>query len=110
VRAHLHDLRSEVDDTDAAQAMVDRFAADWRTAGLDRATEELLAFAERLTAEPASMGPDDIDRLRGVGWDERAIHDATQVCAYFNYINRIADALGVDHEDFIDEAGRSTDR
>lgn len=89
--------------------MVDRFAVDWRTAGLDRATEALLTFAEKLTAEPASMGPGDIDLLRDVGWDERAIHDATQVCAYFNYINRIADALGVEHEDFIDEAGRRID-
>ena len=87
--------------------MVDRFAADWRTAGLDAATTALLAHAEKLTVSPAEMGPADIDALRAVGWDERAIHDATQVCAYFNYINRIADALGVEHEDFIDEAGRA---
>ena len=86
--------------------MVDRFAVDWRTAGLDEATHALLAHAEKLTNSPAAMGPADIDALRAVGWDERAIHDATQVCAYFNYINRIADALGVDHEDFIDEGGR----
>lgn len=40
----------------------------------------------------------DVKRLREVGLSDRAIHDATQVIAYFNYINRIADGLGVDLE------------
>jgi alkylhydroperoxidase family enzyme len=52
------------------------------------------------------MGPADIADMRAAGWDDRAIHDATQVCAYFNYINRIADALGVHPEDWIDLDGR----
>lgn len=86
--------------------MVDRFVDDWRRAGLDAATSALLEFTEKLTVKPSSMGPGDIEALKAVGWSERAIHDATQVCSYFNYINRIADALGVEHEDFIDEAGR----
>jgi alkylhydroperoxidase family enzyme len=47
------------------------------------------------------MGPGDIDSLRTAGLDDRAIHDATQVIAYFNYINRIADALGVELETFV---------
>ena len=36
--------------------------------------------------------------LRKVGWSDRTIHDAVQVIAYFNYINRVADALGVEME------------
>ncbi len=40
----------------------------------------------------------DVDHLREHGFDDRAIHDATQVVAYFSYINRIADALHVDLE------------
>jgi len=52
------------------------------------------------------MGADDVDVLRDAGWDDRAIHDATQVCAYFNYINRIADALGVELETWLDPEGR----
>ena len=47
------------------------------------------------------MREDDLERLRQHGLADRAIHDATQVIGYFNYINRIADALGVDYEDFI---------
>ncbi|MCB8943589.1 MAG: hypothetical protein H6658_07525 [Ardenticatenaceae bacterium] len=43
----------------------------------------------------------DLQGLRQHGLDDRAIHDATQVISYFNYINRIADALHVEPEDFI---------
>ncbi|NNF64386.1 MAG: peroxidase [Acidimicrobiia bacterium] len=98
----MHDLRAEVADDE----LVDRFAADWRTAGLDNATVALLDHAERLTRDPASMGADDVAILSAAGWSERAIHDAVQVCSYFNYINRIADALGVEPEPWMDEVGR----
>ena len=40
----------------------------------------------------------DVDVLRGEGWSDAAIHDALQVVSYFNYINRIADAVGIDDE------------
>ena len=43
----------------------------------------------------------DIDTLRAHGLDDRAISDATQIVGYFNYINRIADALGIEPEDSI---------
>jgi hypothetical protein len=52
------------------------------------------------------MTSGDLDRLREVGLDDTAIHDAVQVIAYFNYITRIADALGVEPEDFIPPWGR----
>lgn len=44
------------------------------------------------------MIPADLDALRRHGFTDEAIHDAVQVIAYFNYINRVADALGVDLE------------
>ena len=95
----------QIDDADA-QELVDRFADDWRSAELDAPTVALLEFAELLTASPTIMGRSDIDGLRAAGWDDRAIHDATQVCSFFNYINRIADALGVHPENWIDLDGR----
>jgi alkylhydroperoxidase family enzyme len=52
------------------------------------------------------MSPADPDKLREIGFDDRTIHDATQVISYFNYINRIADALGVEPEDFITPWGK----
>lgn len=58
----------------------------------------LCDWAEKLTRTPAAAGRADADALRAAGWDDQAIHDAAQVVAYFNYINRIADGLGVDPE------------
>ena len=62
---------------------------------MDRA---LCDHALKLTQSPGSMTKADVDRLREVGLSDRAITDATQVIAYFNYINRIAEGLGVDLE------------
>ncbi len=84
---------------------MDRFAVDWREAGLDEGTLALLEYAELLTRSPATVGPREIERLRRAGWNDRAITDATQVCAYFNYINRIAEGLGVDPEAWLDDHG-----
>ena len=83
--------------------MTDRLAAnaiieDWRTAPLPAADRALCEFAEKLTATPGRMSSADAQALRAAGWTDAAIHDATQVVAYFNYINRIADALGTDLE------------
>ncbi len=74
-------------------------ARDWREAGLSKADQSLCAFSDKLTAAPASMTREDVQGLRDHGFSDAAIHDATQVIAYFNYINRVADALHVDLED-----------
>ena len=83
--------------------MAAKVKLDWRSAGLDAATEALLAFAERLTGRPAEISSSDIDDLRQAGFLDRAIHDAVQVISYFNYINRVADGLGVDPEEWMGE-------
>jgi uncharacterized peroxidase-related enzyme len=81
---------------------VDAVARDWRDATFPAETAEadraLCAFAERLTISPAKMTEDDVESLRAAGLTDRDVHDATQVVAYFNDINRVADALGVDPE------------
>ena len=76
-------------------------ARDWTKAPLTDANKALCRYAEQLTAGPASVTPADLDALRQQGFDDTAIHDATQVIAYFNYINRIADGLAVEDENFI---------
>jgi len=58
----------------------------------------VLDFAVKLTRTPGAMKPSDLDILRQQDLSDRAIHDIVQVTAYFNYINRIADGLGVDLE------------
>ena len=54
--------------------------------------------ALKLTQIPAAVTKSDIERLQELGLSDRAISDATQTIAFFNYINRIADGLGVDLE------------
>ena len=76
-------------------------ARDWRTAGLGPGDAALCDYAEALSTSPATIGPGGAERLHAAGFDDRSIHDATQVIGYFNYINRIADGLGVDRETWI---------
>lgn len=58
----------------------------------------MIRFAVKLTLQPSSMGPSDLDALRNHGLSDEDLLMLTQVVAYFNYINRIADALGVPDE------------
>ncbi|MGE0815378.1 MAG: carboxymuconolactone decarboxylase family protein [Vicinamibacterales bacterium] len=58
----------------------------------------LLAYADALTLDPGGMTAAHVQALRDVGLDDRAIHDACAVVAYFAFVNRIADGLGVELE------------
>ncbi len=92
--AHADDLRAEVQNDE----LVRQIRTDYRQAAIEERTRALLAYAEKLTRSPASMCEQDVEELRRHGYSDRAILDAAQVTAYFNYINRIADGLGVDLE------------
>jgi uncharacterized peroxidase-related enzyme len=71
---------------------------DYREAELEPRVRALCDFALKLTLEPAAMRQEDIDALRTHGLSDSAIHDAIQVISYFNYINRVADAIGIEDE------------
>jgi uncharacterized peroxidase-related enzyme len=101
IKAHLYDLRSEVDDQD----VVTRFAINWREAGLEERFVALLEYCVRLTTSPKDCSESDVILLRGHGYSDEAISDCVQVCGFFNYINRIADGLGVDDEPWLDDLG-----
>ena len=58
----------------------------------------LCDFAVAVTKSPAGVGQDDVDALRAAGWSDDGVHDAIQVIAFFNYINRVADAVGIEDE------------
>lgn len=75
-----------------------RCAHDYRDADLPERVRALCDYAVKLTHRPSSVGAADVEELRGHGWDDAAIHDAIQVIAYFNYINRIAEGVGVGPE------------
>jgi uncharacterized peroxidase-related enzyme len=66
---------------------------NWRVAPLDARTRAMLAFAWKLTVEPAAMGESDRAALRDVGLDDRAIWDLANVVGFFNMSNRVAAAV-----------------
>ncbi len=63
---------------------------------VDRA---MLSYALKLTRAPGEMTAADVESLRAVGFDDVAIHDICTIVAYFAFVNRIADGLGVELED-----------
>ena len=68
---------------------------DYRTADLSAADRAMLDFAVKLTQHAYRHTPEDLEVLRGHGFDDRAILQVTMIAAWFNYVNRVADALGV---------------
>jgi uncharacterized peroxidase-related enzyme len=90
-----------IDFSSDRDAFVHAIVSDWRTASLTPVDYALCAFAVKLTHHQHDISTQDLDDLRRCGLDDRAIHDAVQVIGYFNYITRVADALGVEPEDCI---------
>jgi len=64
----------------------------------------LCKFAELLTRTPSAVRRQDLDTLRLNGLSDRDLLDAVEVISYFNYINRVADALGIDPEPEMQQA------
>jgi uncharacterized peroxidase-related enzyme len=68
---------------------------DYREAKLNDADRAMLDFTAKITKNAVSVQPEDLERLRKVGFDDRAILQIALIASWFNYINRVADALGV---------------
>lgn len=73
-------------------------AHDYREANLPARDRVLLDAAVALTCEPSERKREDIERLREYGFDDLAILKATEITGYYNYVNRLACALGVELE------------
>lgn len=58
----------------------------------------MLRYVEKLTRTPAGMNRDDVETLRRAGFADAAILDICQVAAYYAFVNRLADGLGVELE------------
>lgn len=76
-------------------ALVAALQRDVRTAPLTDAERVMVDYAVKLTRDATQITPADHERLRAVGFDDRGILQITLIAAWFNYINRVADALGV---------------
>ena len=76
---------------------------DYQRAGLSDTRLAMLRYAEKLTRTPARVSEDDVQALRDVGFSDTDILHIAEVVAYYAYVNRIADGLGVPLEDWIAE-------
>lgn len=65
----------------------------------------MVDYAVKLTREPWAMTEADVEALRSAGFDDAAILDIAQVTAYYAYVNRLADGLGVELEPSWDQGG-----
>lgn len=91
MNSHAEFLRRVTLDT----ALVEKLKQDYRTADLAPADRVMLDYVVQLTKDATKITPDDHDRLRSVGFDDQGILQITLIASWFNYINRVADSLGV---------------
>ena len=89
--SHAEFLRKvTLDDT-----LVDALRADWRTAPISDAERVMVEYVVQLTEDATCITPAHHDRLRAAGFDDQGILQITLIASWFNYINRVADSLGV---------------
>ena len=76
-------------------AFVEALKADYRSAPIAEQDRVMLEYVEQITRDATQISPAFHDRLRASGFDDRGILQITLIASWFNYINRVADALGV---------------
>jgi len=81
------------------EAFAAQLRDDYRKAPITAAERAMLDFVVQVTEDATRVSRDDIEGLKGHGFDDRAILQITLIASWFNYINRVADALGVGRED-----------
>ena len=78
--------------------MVRALEEDYKSAQISEQDRLMLDYVVQVTKDATRISPADHERLRAVGFDEKAILQITLIASWFNYINRVADALGVGRE------------
>ena len=77
------------------EALVEALRRDYRTAPIDERDRVMLDYVAQITVDATGVTLDHHERLRAAGFDDRGILQITLIAAWFNSINRVADALGV---------------
>ena len=80
------------------EALVEALKKDYATAPINQQERVMLDYVVKLTRDATKIQKDDHNRLRSAGFDDKAILQITLIASWFNYINRVADALGVGRE------------
>ena len=82
------------------ESLVNQLKTDYTLANISNKQMAMLNYTAKLTVRPADIFKRDIEELRKVGFKDRSILDINQIVAYYAFVNRIADGLGVDLEEF----------
>jgi uncharacterized peroxidase-related enzyme len=77
------------------EGLVAALQEDYTKAPISEQDRAMLDYAAQLTRDATRISPEDHARLRAAGFDDRGILQITLIASWFNYINRVADALGV---------------
>lgn len=80
------------------EALIDALKKDYTTAPITEQERVMLNYVVKLTKDATRVWKDDHARLRAAGFDDKAILQITLIASWFNYINRVADSLGVGRE------------
>jgi uncharacterized peroxidase-related enzyme len=91
VESHAEFLRTVTLDEELTAAL----RRDYRQAPLSYQERVMLDYAAKLTTSPAQVTTDDLERLRDAGFNDQGILQINLIASWFNYINRVADGLGV---------------
>ena len=75
--------------------MVTALETDYTTAPITDQERAMVDYVVKLTQDATKVSPADHERLRAIGFDDKGILQITLIASWFNYINRVADALGV---------------
>jgi len=76
-------------------ALIEALRRDYRTAPITEQERVMCDYVVKLTKDATQCSPADHEKLRAVGFDDKGILQITLIASWFNYINRVADALGV---------------
>lgn len=91
------------------EALVTQLLKDWRETPLGSAEQAMLRYVEKLTIRPWAMVEEDVVALREAGFSDAAILDINQVAAYYAFVNRLADGLGVELESYWNVSAEAVD-
>ena len=86
---------------------ISQILTDFQTADIDETTKAILEFAVKVTKAAPTVTPADLEHLRSFGLTDEALFAIVEVVGFFCYVNPIADAFGIELDDFLE--GRNFD-
>lgn len=92
-------MRDQLTDKQLAKEI----ASDFRTADIDEVTKAILEFAVKITEAAHTVTSADLQHLRNYGLTDEALFAIVEVVGFFSYVNRIADAFGIELDDFLEQ-------